>query len=350
MPKTKSAKRKVRAPKAEKPEKKKDPRTLTERMRDEVRKHFNDESAADTFGDGGYSMVREVLPTGIEVVDRHVVGIGGLPYGRIVEVSGLEDTGKSSFINGLIAAAQRDGATASLGDSERKVQPNWVDTFRVSRPDVLLLPATTVEEWIASVMLTVRKFGARNKLVFILDSVPSTTPKKAFEEDLRESEIPGAMAASWSRGLRQLNKLISERLVMVILVNQLRSRIGVLYGPTEETAGGRAIKQYASLRLSLTHGPSHKEGPATTGKWVKFRAQKNHLASGYRDAMALLHFEQGWDDHKTTMLFARKAGAVASSCRSLREARVALGWETNPEAADVQVDLGEDPSKKPANT
>jgi len=341
----KNTKRK-RAPAKPPAAKKKDPRTLVERMRDKVREHFKDEAAADTFGSGGYSAVREVLPTGIEVIDRHVIGIGGLPYGRIVEVSGLEDVGKSSFINGLIAAAQRDGATASLGDSERKVQPNWVDEFGVKRDDVLLLPSHTVEEWLQSVILTIRGFGRQHKLVFILDSVPSTTPKKALDEDLADAEIPGAMASSWSRGLRQLNKLLSERLALVVLVNQLRSKIGVMYGPTEETAGGRAIKQYASLRLSLSHtaGGAFKEGGAVTGKWVSFYSKKNHLAVGGA-AKALLRFGNGWDDQRTTIRFAREVGAIGPKERSLKAARVALGWETNPDAPDVQVDLGEEAAK-----
>jgi len=342
MPKNTKRKRAPAKPR----QKKQDNRTLTEKMRDTVRAHFKDEHAADTLGTGGYSAVKEVLPTGIEVLDRHVFGIGGLPYGRVVEISGLEDAGKSSFVNGLIAAAQRDGATASLGDSERKVQPNWVDVFQVKRDDVLLLPSNTVEEWLSSVALTLTKFGARNKLVFILDSVPSTTPKKALDEDLRDSEIPGAMASSWSRGLRRVNKLVSERLAIVILVNQLRSKIGVMYGPTEETAGGRAIKQYASLRIGLTHGGPFKSGKATVGKWVKFRANKNHLISGNNSAHALLDFERGWDDQRSTMRFAREVGCVDKGCRSLKEARVALGWEVNPDAPDVQVDLGEEPEKE----
>jgi recombination protein RecA len=342
MPRKSKAKpRAAKAPRAAK----KDTRSLAEKMRDEVRKAFKgDPESATTFEGDGFSAVKEVLPTRIEVLDRHLLGIGGLPYGRIVEISGVEDTGKSSLVNHMIWAAQQDGATASLGDAERKVQPNWVDVFKVNRKDVLLLPANTIEEWLKAVTLNVQKFGKRNKLAFFLDSVATATPQKAVEEDLTDKEIPGAAAAAWSRGLRRLRGALSDSLAVVVLVNQIRSKIGVMYGPTEESSGGRAIKHYASVRLTVGHGPAHKVGKSHVGKWATIRTIKNHLANAnHRKAMALLHFEQGWDDPRSTLLFAKANGVVVRSCRSLKEARMGLGWETDPAAPDVVLEgVGEE--------
>ena len=182
-------KKKTKPPKP--PAEKKEKRTVAEQMRDALRKELKDDGAAMTLGGTGYSAVEEVMPTGLDVLDHWVLGIGGLPYGRVTEISGPEDVGKSSLVNHLMAAAQRDGAVACLGDAERKVQPNWVDVFKVNRDDVLLLPARTVEEYLQSLIITIRKFGKRHKLVFLLDSVATTIPQKALERDLTEAELVG---------------------------------------------------------------------------------------------------------------------------------------------------------------
>ena len=317
---------------------KKPPAPLAERIAAEIRKAMNDEEAAMTFGGQGLSSVREVMPTGIEVLDQHVLGIGGFPYGRIVEIFGPEDVGKSSLANQIMAAGQRDGATALLGEAERKVQPGWVDLFGVSRKDVVLQPADTIEQWCESVGVAVEKFGARHKLVAVLDSAAAPPPQKAFEEDLTDAEIPGAAGAAWSRCLRKLKYQISGKLVLIVLVNQLRSKIGVLFGPTEESPGGRAIKFHSSVRLIMGHGPHVKAGKATTGRWVSVRAVKNHLVSERRSARVLLDFQRGWDNDRSTLLFAKETGIVDKKCRSLREARIGLGWGGEDGGADVRVD------------
>jgi recombination protein RecA len=316
----------------------KETRSLTERMRDELRKQFKDDGAATTLGGYGFSGIRAVMPTGIDVLDRWVIGIGGLPYGRIVEISGPEDVGKSSLVNHLMSAAQRDGAVACLGDSERKVQPAWAETFKVDRAAVLLLPADTIEQYLSEVAFTIKKFGKRNKIVFILDSIASSKPRKALDEDLQENEIPGAAAAAWSRGLRGLNTLLSESLSMLILINQLRNKIGVLYGPNVESTGGNAIKHYSSLRLSINHGAPLKDGTVRIGKWANIRANKNHLTSDLRKAAVLLNFGSGWDNDRSTLMFAKETGAVDSKCRSVKEARKNLDWSYDEAAPDVLID------------
>lgn len=331
MPKKKP---KVAKPPAEKKEK----RTVAEQMRDALRKELNDDGAASTLEDGGYSSVKEVLPTCLDVLDHHVIGIGGLPYGRIIEISGPEDSGKSSLVNHLMWAAQKDGAIASLGDAERKVQPNWVDIFRVKRDEVLLLPARTVEEYIDQTIVTIRKFGKRYKIAFFLDSVATCTPQKALDEDLAENAIPGAMAAAWSRGLRSLNPILSESRALLVLINQNRSKIGVMYGPNEDTTGGRAIKYYSSLRLSVNHGKSVKIGEAHVAKWANVRALKNHLGPQHRSARILLNFENGFDDARSTLMHAKEMGCVDNKCQSVKEARKNLGWEKDAEAPDEVIE------------
>jgi recombination protein RecA len=308
-------------------------KTFAERAAEMLRAEFGEESA-DTLADGGYSKVHAVLPTGLEVLDRWVIGIGGLPYGRIIEISGPEDVGKSSLINALMAAAQRDGAVACLGDAERKVQPEWVDTFGVNRKEIILLPAETVEQFLSQIRMMLRKYGKTKKMVFILDSVATCMPKKALESDLNEAEIPGAMGAAWSRGLRALHKALSSSNSMLVLTNQQRSKIGVLFGPTEDTPGGRAIKHYASLRLGMFHGKSVKDGDRHVAKWANVRVLKNHLGPGanHRKAAILLDFKAGWDDGKSTLYHAREVGCADANTRSVEEARKNLGWSVVEDA------------------
>lgn len=323
---------------AKPPTEKKEKRTLVEQMRDELRKELKDDGAAMTLGGNGYSAVEEVMPTGLDVIDHWVCGIGGLPYGRIIEISGPEDVGKSSLVNHLMAAAQRDGAVACLGDAERKVQPNWVDVFKVKRDDVLLLPARTVEEFLQELIITIRKFGKKHKLVFFLDSVATTIPQKALERDLTDAELPGVAAAAWSNGLKALNPVLSSAQAMLILINQVRSKVGVMFGPTEETACGRAIKYYCSLRLSLNRGKSVKVGDAHTGKWVGIHPSKNHLGPQHRGTKILLNYENGFDDPRSTMAHAKEMGCVDPKCQSIKEARKNLGWEKDAEAPDEVIE------------
>lgn len=324
---------KAKATKAEK----KDARSLTEKMRDHLRLTMKDETAADTFAGDGLSSVREVMPTRLDVLDHGLIGIGGLPYGRIIEISGAEDTGKSSLVNHLIWAAQQDGAVASLGDAERKVQPNWVDVFKVERKAVLLLPARTVEEYLQELAVTIKKYK-RTKIVFFLDSVATTQPQKALDEDLTDNEIPGAMAAAWSRGLRSLNPLLSESRSMLVLVNQVRSVIGNMYGPTENTAAGRALKYYLSLRLSMYHGQTLKDGKVPIGKWSKLSVGKNHLSQKQPAVSILLRYTSGWDNDRSTLMYAREVGAITRTDRSVKTARQCLGWPVNESDPDVLVD------------
>jgi recombination protein RecA len=301
--------------------------SVTEQVVELLRTQFKDPSAATTLANGGYSQVREVLPTRLEVVDRYVLGVGGLPYGRVVEISGGEGVGKSSFVNHLIACAQADGAVATLGDSERKVAPNWCDIHGVNRKDVVLLPARTIEEYLDEVGVMVEKFP-RQKQVHFLDSVATTDPQKAIDEALQDKEVPGAQAAAWSRGLRRYVKPINEHRggALLVLVNQLRSKVGVLYGPTEDTACGRAIKYYCSLRIAMYHGATTKEGDRKTGKWATMVAFKNQVAIQGNKAKIYMDFAKGFSDGETTLAHAREVGCIGEKSNNLAEARANLGW------------------------
>jgi recombination protein RecA len=306
--------------------------TTAQRVVEALRKAHG-EDAAGTLGNGGISRVKEVLPFGLDVLDRRVLGIGGLPYGRVTEVSGPESAGKTSLVNHLIARAQRDGALATLGDSERKVSPDWCDVFGVNRADVVVLPARTIEEYLDHVGTMLSKFP-RVKQAHFLDSVATTDSRKVFEQDLEEKEIPGVNAAAWSRGLRRYVKELSEHPAgaLMVLVNQVRSKIGVLYGPKENTTGGRAIPYYSTIRLAVFHGKTLKDGEENrVAKWVGVRAMKNHCAVSGNYASVLLRFRTGFDDDASTVEHAHEMKITDPKDRDPVEARRCLGWAKESE-------------------
>jgi len=335
---------------AKKPKKKRAPRppkevavelTVAERAAALLRKEFGgaggENSAASTLALGGRSRVRSVMPTGLSVLDHHVIGIGGLPYGRIVEVYGPESVGKSALEWHLMGAAQRDGALVVFGESEPALAPEWVDTFGVSRKDVVTPDCDVLEVFLREVECLLDKLRGKQKLVVFLDSVDSCLPEDAVKAHARDKDVPGIMGRAWSEWMRVLAPKVSEKQAILVLVNQVRAKIGNMYGPQETTPGGNAIKFYSSIRLAMSHGQFEKRGTARVGKWARVRAIKNKCTVPMRDAEVLLRFGEGFDDAASTMDFAKEAGCVGRDCTSLREARLALGWPVDEAAPDVKV-------------
>lgn len=315
-------------------------RSITEMQVAILRKELGKEAAAN-LRDGCLSEVREVLPTGIEVLDRHVLGIGGLPYGRIVEVAGKESSGKSSFGWQLLAAGQRDGALVAFGEAEQALDPAWIDQFGVDRSGVLSLNVDTLDAFTSGVDVLLEK-GKFKKAIIVLDSVTNCLPQKAIDAYEDEKEIPAIMASYWSKWLPVVTKKLQARNVLLVLMNQIRSKPNVMFGPTEDTTGGRAIKFYASIRLSMWHGEFEKRGEVKIGQWSGFKAVKHKLSAPLRETNALLSFEGGgFNNDASTFEFAVSVGAAQRAKKvknkdtgkeevrpatTVEEARANLGW------------------------
>ncbi len=212
----------------------------------------------------------------------------------------------------------------------------------VEKKDLVILTCLTIEQYLSELELLATKFP-RTKFAHFLDSVAAATPQKALDEDLEEKEIPGAQAAAWSRGLRRLQRVLSDKGSLLVLVNQMRSKIGVLYGPTEETACGRAIKHYATLRIAMYMGRTVKEGERPIACWRKVVAFKNHVATSRLKADVMLTFDRGFDNDACTLAFAREVGAIGAKSEDLVEARKNLGWD------DAGANGGGDGNKEESN-
>lgn len=283
--------------------------------------------AASNLKDGIRSAVTEVLPTGIDVLDNHVLGIGGLPYGRVVQIYGRESSGKSSLGWQLMAQGQRDGALVAFGEAEQALAPNWIDMFGVNRAGVVSIEAETFEDFSQGVDVMLEKAKAP-KMLIILDSVPNCLPAEAIKAYKNEKETYALIARAYSEWLPIVTRKLTDRNAVLVLMNQLRAKIGVMFGPKEEPPGGNAIRFYSSIILQMWHGENEKKGETKVGHWSGLKATKNKLAPPFRETNALLSFDRGWDNDATTLAFAKETGCVGRDCKSVEEARQNLGWTT----------------------
>jgi recombination protein RecA len=287
--------------------------------------------AAANLRDGIRSDVREVLPTGIEVLDRHVLGIGGLPYGRVVEVFGNESAGKSSFGWQVMGAAQRDGALVAFGESEPALSPSWIGKFGVDLAAVIRLGCDNLEQFSKGMELLLDRFMGAKKMVIILDSVTSLLPLAAIKAHADDKETYAVMARGWSDLLGNVVQKLADRNALLLLLNQVRSKVGVVFGNPNQSTGGNAIKFYSSIRIAMKHGEFEKKGATRIGQWSEFHAIKNKLAKPHHDCAAYLSFDGGWDDVASTLLFAKTTGALKRESKDIEEARRNLGWTADPE-------------------
>jgi recombination protein RecA len=317
----------------------------------ETGKKIPDPLVATTLEGGGRARVKEFCPTGCAVLDHHVLGCGGLPWGRIYEVAGAEGAGKTTWVAGVMARAQQDGAQVILSDMENKFHTGWASTLGLALEDAIEYAPRTIEEYAQEILRLISKYGSgkrRTKLMFVLDSVPPLLPERAFKDgELRDTEIPGVQAAAWSRWLAVLTRPLQDADAMLVLINQLRSKVGVMFGPTEDTPAGRAIKHYASCRFSVTHGKAVEsgtgDGKSKIGRYMKVGAPMKNNFTGRTDMVELkLLRETGFDDRWSVCEFAKKTGCLAKSAEANEErwaeAMGNLGWPMPPAAVAKEDD------------
>ncbi|MBI2187513.1 MAG: recombinase RecA [Acidobacteria bacterium] len=221
----------------------------------------------------------EVIPTGAISID-YALGIGGMPRGRVVEIYGPESSGKTTLALQVIAEAQRAGGMAAFVDAEHALDAQYAQKLGVDIDNLLVSQPDHGEQALEIVEVLIRSGGVD---VVVVDSVAALVPKAEIEGEMGEAQM-GLQARLMSQALRKLTGVVSKSKTTLIFINQLREKIGVMFGNPETTTGGRALKFYASVRVDIRRIASIKDGDQVIGGRTRVKVVKNKLAPPFREA------------------------------------------------------------------
>lgn len=244
----------------------------------QIEKSFGKE-AIMKLGDRASRMKIEIIPTGALSLDL-ALGVGGLPRGRVMEIYGPESSGKTTLMLHVIAEAQKKGGLAAFIDAEHALDPLYAKKIGVDIDNLLISQPDSGEQALEITEKLVRS-GAID--IIVIDSVAALVPRAEIEGEMGDAHV-GLQARLMSQALRKLTSIVSSTKTSVMFINQLRHKIGVMFGSPETTPGGLALKFYASIRMDIRKIETIKQGDVVTGARIRVKVVKNKVAPPYRNA------------------------------------------------------------------
>jgi len=290
-------------------------------------------------GEASARIAVEVIPTGSLSLDL-ALGVGGIPRGRVSEIFGPEAAGKSTLCQHIIAEAQKAGGKAAYIDVEHALDPAYAATCGVKLDDLLISQPDTGEQALEITETLVRSQAID---VVVIDSVAALAPRAEIEGEMGDSHI-GLQARLMSQALRKLSAAISKSGTAVVFVNQLREKVGIIFGNPEVTPGGRALKFYSSVRIDLRRVDNIKVGTKVVGTRIRAKVVKNKVASPFKSAEFDIMFGQGISKDGDLLDLGAEMGIIKKNGAffSFGETRIGQGRENAKEYLRQHHDMAQD--------
>ena len=308
------------------------------------------EALQNKFGEGSIMKLGDVKKTDVDVVSTGsfsldlALGVGGLPKGRIIEIYGPESSGKTTLALNVIAQAQKKSGKVAFIDAEHAMDPEYASKLGVKVKDLLISQPDSGEE-----ALNILESLVRSNIidVIVVDSVAALTPRKEIEGEMGDQFV-GLQARMMSQALRKLTAIAAKSKTMIIFINQLREKIGIMFGNPETTPGGRALKFYSSVRIDIRKIAQVKKGENIVGNRVRAKVVKNKVAPPFREAEFDIMFGEGISYESDVLNAAIKYGTVVKSgaTYSMEGQKLGVGFDKVVEIIKEDKKLLNDIKKK----